>query len=384
MSRVLIASTHPDLRGELETLLATGGPDLEIRTAGTASGLTRVLSTWEPSALVLDGAFPAALNVLRRLSGQPDAPFVLCLAQAECAGTFLQAGAWEVLAWPDQGPALPASLRAGLRRAETWAADRARISRLQERVASLEVGERAKDEMTHMLVHDLKNPVTAVIGLIDIVLSDAQTLLGPDLLNLLEVAREESQHLLYLASNILDVRRMQEGKLNLNLMPVDAGGLGRVFERAVGDVGTLASERHLDLQLPPDLKAFPVDAEMLRRILANLISNAVKHTRRGGRILVSARDLGSAVEVSVNDDGEGIPAEDLRVIFEPYERSVATGRERFDTGMGLTFCRLAVERHGGRIWAESQRGVSSTFTFTVPRKPAANASPPEYSLTTAG
>lgn len=347
-----------------------------MRSAGSTSSLSRIYGAWEPRALILDAEFPSAINVLKRVNAQPGGPFTLCLGAPENAVALLQAGAWGVLAWPSDTEAIAQSVLAGLKRAEAWDADRERILTLEARVSGFEVGERAKDEMTHMLVHDLKNPVTAVIGLIDIVISDAQALIGPDLLNLLEVAREESQHLLYLAANILDVRRMQEGKLNLNLHPMGLEGLGRIFERALADVGTLVLERRISLVAPPNLLSFAVDAEMLRRILANLISNAVKHTRTNGRIVVSARDLDTGVELSVNDDGEGIPAEDLRAIFEPYERSLATGRERFDTGMGLTFCRLAVERHGGRIWAESQRGVGSTFTFTVPRKHTRQATQP--------
>jgi len=159
---------------------------------------------------------------------------------------------------------------------------------------------------------------------------------------------------------------MQEGKLHLNKRLLGSGALDELIEQAVGDVGAAAAERRIGRQVPPGLPLFEADPELLRRVFANLVSNAVKHTRRGGRVEVSAQPRAGEVLVAVRDNGEGIPAEDLGRIFNPFEQSRVTVHDRFDTGLGLTFCKLAIERHGGRIWVESVRGEGSQFYFTLP------------------
>ncbi|MFN3267227.1 MAG: sensor histidine kinase, partial [Deinococcales bacterium] len=112
---------------------------------------------------------------------------------------------------------------------------------------------------------------------------------------------------------------------------------------------------------------FSADEDIVRRILTNLVSNAYKHTLVGGRIVIEARPLENAIEIAVHDDGEGIPAEDIELIFKDFERSRLTGNTRFDTGMGLAFCKLAVEQHGGKIWVRSTRAQGSSFFFTLPQ-----------------
>ena len=116
----------------------------------------------------------------------------------------------------------------------------------------------------------------------------------------------------------------------------------------------------------PEAERLFVDKALLRRILANLFANAVKHTRRGGHVDFRAWKEDENFVLSVRDDGEGIPLEDQKRIFNAFEQSRHTVHDRFDTGMGLTFCKLAVEKHGGEIWVESKVGRGSTFYFTVP------------------
>jgi signal transduction histidine kinase len=104
----------------------------------------------------------------------------------------------------------------------------------------------------------------------------------------------------------------------------------------------------------------------LRRIYANLLSNAMKHTTTGGVITILAEALGGELLCTIHDDGEGIPADDIPNLFAAFEQSRLTLHGRFDTGMGLAFCKLAVEGHGGRIWVESERGHGASFYFAMP------------------
>jgi signal transduction histidine kinase len=116
---------------------------------------------------------------------------------------------------------------------------------------------------------------------------------------------------------------------------------------------------------PGDLPQINMDADMIRRVLINLLENAIKYTRSGGRIIVSARPQPAQVLISVADTGPGIPAAEHQRIFEKFSRIQEDGRPK-GLGLGLAFCRLAIDAHNGRIWVESQEGQGSTFLFTLP------------------
>ena len=205
------------------------------------------------------------------------------------------------------------------------------------------------------------------MGTIDFVLSDNTKGLTNQQRQLLEMALEESNHLLQMTTNILDVRKMRDGKLILQPKALSKSALMRLIGAATEDVGTELKRRQMQWRIADGLPVLHADAEVLRRVFANLISNAVKHTRQDGRIQLEARVIqGDLIEIAVHDNGEGIPQDDLERIFNDFERSRVTNTTRFDTGMGLAFCKLAVEQHGGRIWARSERGRGSSFFFTLP------------------
>ncbi len=216
-----------------------------------------------------------------------------------------------------------------------------------------------------MLVHDLKSPISSVMGLLDHSLEmnkEGGDLGGID--ELLSLARSESQHLLNLAANILDVRRMKEG--HMPYRPEAVESLTDLAKEALGDVSGGPRDRNFGFLVRPEAEALNADPNLLRRVLANLLANAIKHTRRGGYIDFRAWKQEDAFVLSVRDDGEGIPEADQKRIFNAFEQSRHTVHDRYDTGMGLTFCKLAVEKHGGRIWVESKVGRGSTFYFTIP------------------
>ncbi|ADI15712.1 sensor histidine kinase [Truepera radiovictrix] len=251
-----------------------------------------------------------------------------------------------------------------LERERADAALREALARLRQFEAAYHESERVKDDLTHMLVHDLKSPIASVMGLLE----HALDLLGTDdplgLSELLALARGEAQHLLTLAANILDVRRMKDG--HMPYYPAWIDSLGELVQVALRDVPYTPNERHVSCLIHPDAERLYADAALLRRMLTNLLSNAVRHTRLGGHIDVRAWRDGNRVIVSVRDDGEGIPEEDQKRIFNAFEQSRHTLHDRFDTGMGLTFCKLAAEKHGGDIWVESKVGCGSTFFIALP------------------
>ncbi len=313
------------------------------------------------------GGTIAAPEVAGLLSRRADLrnTWLVAICPLEQMIQFFEAGMTDVEPEPFDLVRFKVRLELGLRTKQAQQGLNIRLDTLDQKYNQLLEEELLRDRLTHMLVHDLKNPITAIMGAVDFVRSDAPTLKQQQR-DLIEMAYEESQRLLHLASNILEVRKMKDGKLRLEPRVLVARDLKRIIENSIMDVGIGMQQRRVRARVPENLARLSADEDIVRRILANLISNAMKHTLAQGRIQIEAREVRDMIEMAVHDDGEGIPAEDVERIFKDFERSRLTNSTRFDTGMGLAFCKLAVEQHGGRIWVESTRDKGSSFFFTLP------------------
>jgi signal transduction histidine kinase len=316
----------------------------------------------------LRGSMPAAeIAALLSRRAELRGAWVCGAGDAKSALRFHAVGVPDFEPAPFDPTRLKARLEAALKAQTQHREQLERLALLETKHAALLEDERMKDRLTHMLVHDLKNPIGAVIGSLDFVLMDSSRTLTAQQRQLIEMALEESNHLLHLTTNILDVRKMRDGKLTLELRAITRSVLMRIINAATEDIGPELKKRRARWRIAEDMPIFYADADVLRRVFANLISNAVKHTQLEGRVQIEARGLDAdTVELVVHDDGEGIPEEDLEKIFNDFERSRVTNTTRFDTGMGLAFCKLAVEQHEGRIWARSKRGQGSSFYFALP------------------
>jgi signal transduction histidine kinase len=210
------------------------------------------------------------------------------------------------------------------------------------------------------MVHDLRNPLTVIQSALELLEVDADS--QPQVL---PIMRQGLQRMLNLVTSILDVNRLESGQMPLEREPTLLPGF---VDEVLAVQKVLADERsvrlHNDLNgaLPP----VTIDTELIGRVLQNLIGNAIKFTPAGGEVHVSAhRDTGDTrrVVVSVSDTGPGLPAEVQARLFQKFVRGSGPGR---GSGLGLAFCRLAVEAHGGRIWADSAPGQGAAFNFTLP------------------
>lgn len=213
-----------------------------------------------------------------------------------------------------------------------------------------------------MLSHDLHTPLTAIKGSLDVVLEEE---IGPELKEeLLIIARENTERLFQVVSHILDLVRMEAGRLEVHREPFD---LSLALQRAVERLRPLAIEKSLslDLFLHGAIPLLPADPLRMEQVFLNLLSNAVKFTPPGGAITVEVFDRGGEVEVIVADTGIGIPEEHLPRIFEKFYRIPLEGERVEGTGLGLALCQGIIEGHGGRIWVESQVGTGSRFHFTL-------------------
>ncbi|MBN9689276.1 MAG: hypothetical protein J0M24_03475 [Verrucomicrobia bacterium] len=175
--------------------------------------------------------------------------------------------------------------------------------------------------------------------------------------------------MLHLVSDLLDVSSIESGELKLNRQPAD---LVRLIEHNVTLNRVLASRKRIDLvfNAPPAAPVLTFDAGKIEQVLNNLISNALKFSHSGTRVIVRSEFTPQSVTVSVRDQGQGIPAADLARLFKPFSKaSVRSTAGEPSTGLGLAIVRRIVESHGGRIWVESIVGQGSTFIFTLPVSP---------------
>jgi signal transduction histidine kinase len=235
----------------------------------------------------------------------------------------------------------------------------------------LEIASHHKSEFLANMSHELRTPLNAIIGFSDVLLERLFGELNDKQAEYLEDILGSGRHLLSLINDILDLSKVEAGRMELELgtfMLAEAldNGLTMVRERA-SDHGVI-----LSLDVDDDIGVIEADERKVKQVIFNLLSNAVKFTQDRGRVDVIARLIGDQVEVSVRDTGVGIAPEDQRRIFEEFQQAPsgqASGRE--GTGLGLALARKFVELHGGRLWVDSKVGVGSTFTFTLPTAPRA-------------
>lgn len=240
--------------------------------------------------------------------------------------------------------------------------------------------ERAKTEFVSTVSHELRTPMTSIKGYADLLLMGAAGRLTEQQQDFLAIIKSNTDRLTMLVNDLLDLSRIESGRLAI--APVEMR-LGMVINQVARAMAARAAEKRLALQVdvPPDLPSVIADPDRVIQILTNLVANAYQYTLPGGEIIVAAQAQGDEVHVSVRDTGIGIAPEDQERIFDRFFRADDPVVQQVPgTGLGLAIVRSLVEMQGGRIWVESQVGVGSTFTFTLPtvdsrRVPAPTAPP---------
>jgi len=237
---------------------------------------------------------------------------------------------------------------------------------IEDKGQQLEAASRHKSEFLANMSHELRTPLNAVIGFSEVLLQRMFGELNAKQDEYLRDIYASGQHLLSLINDILDLSKIEAGRMEL---------APAVFHlpTALENAFTLVKERAgrhgiaLEVSIDPRLGELVGDERKVKQVLLNLLSNAVKFTPEGGRISLKTRRTDSAVEIAVTDTGIGIAPEDQAAIFEEF-RQVGSddARKQEGTGLGLTLAKKFVELHGGRISVESELGRGSTFTFTLP------------------
>jgi signal transduction histidine kinase len=222
-----------------------------------------------------------------------------------------------------------------------------------------------KSEFLANMSHELRTPLNAIIGFSEVLTDRMFGELNEKQEEYLKDIYASGTHLLSLINDILDLSKIEAGRMELELTEFD---LPTAIDNALTLVRERAGRRSITLHTNIDKQLGQIegDERKVRQVVLNLLSNAIKFTPEGGRVDVGVVPKDGLVEVSVSDTGVGIAPEDQEAVFEEF-RQVGTADKKVEgTGLGLTLCRKFVELHGGRIWVKSQLGSGSTFTFTIP------------------
>jgi signal transduction histidine kinase len=239
---------------------------------------------------------------------------------------------------------------------------------IEDKSRQIEAANRHKSEFLANMSHELRTPLNAIIGFSEVLkermfgeLNEKQAEYTDDILT-------SGQHLLSLINEILDLSKVEAGRMELELATFD-------LPLAIDNARTFVRERatrhgiNLDVTVDERLGDFVGDERKIKQVLLNLLSNAVKFTPEGGRIGIKAKQTNGAVEISVSDTGIGIAPDDQPKIFEEFRQVGSDNAKKVEgTGLGLTLAKKFVELHGGRIWVESEVGKGSTFTFALPSR----------------
>jgi signal transduction histidine kinase len=227
--------------------------------------------------------------------------------------------------------------------------------------------QQARELITQTLVHDMRTPVGVIKGALDLLQEDLSENTDELIEKTLEIAQRSTIKVLGLIESLLDISLLESGNLELNLEETD---LTQIVQETIISFSPEAAENKIELkaEMPEKLPLAYVDQNLIPRVLQNLVDNALKFAPENGHTTISIEDKqGGYLTISVADDGPGIPVEFREKVFERFSQIPGSKSRRRGSGLGLTFCRLAVEAHGGRIWIDSgKNGGGTVISFLLP------------------
>jgi two-component system sensor histidine kinase/response regulator len=334
----------------------------------------------KPDLCILDVSMPAGdlgcddrstgFEVCRRIKRDPRTAripviFVTALNDTTDRVKAIEAGGDDFLTKPHNRLVLGARVRSLLKL-------KAATDALEESARKMKELEKLRDDLMKMIVHDLKSPLTSVLATMEMLMDGDFGSLTPRQRAALGDSEGKAEDLLALIEDLLEVRRIEETALVLNAEAIAPGALlteiVHEWAHRFQQDGATATVEASD-----DAPVFHADRPLIKRVVGNLIQNALTHSAHSVKLQLSVRRDGDGVLFTVSDNGPGIPSEYHEIIFRKFEQVKTPNIPRVrSSGLGLAFCKLVVESHGGRIWVQSGgEGQGSAFHFSLPRKPPA-------------
>jgi signal transduction histidine kinase len=367
---------------------------LGYETITASDGPSAVAAAFDghPDLCILDVAMPAGdlgvddrstgFEVCRRIkrdarTARIPVIFVTALNDTSDRVRGIEAGGDDFLTKPHNRLVLGARVRSLLKL-------KAATDALEDSLRKLRELEKVRDDLMKMIVHDLKTPLTSVLATLEMLSDGDFGQVSIPQKAAIGDAETKSEDLLALIDDILEVARIEEANISLSLTPIAPGALlaelvhewGHRFQQEQSTAAVSVSD---------DAPVFAADRNLIKRVFSNLIQNAVTHSSHPVHLELGARRAGQGVLFTVSDNGPGIPSEYHEIIFRKFGQveMPRTPRTR-SSGLGLTFCKLVVERHGGRIWVKSTEGKGSSFYIELPSDPLAVESQSVTGQQTAG
>ncbi len=341
-----------------------------------------------PDLVILDVSMPAGdlgvddrstgFEVCRRIKRDPRTArtpviFVTALNDTTDRVKAIEAGGDDFLTKPHNRLVLGARVRSLLKL-------KAATDALEESYRKLRELEKVRDDLMKMIVHDLKTPLTSILATMEMALDGDFGALGEPQRKALGDAEGKAEDLLALIEDLLEVSRIEEAKLELDVEKIAPAAflteIRHEWELRFQQEGATAT-----VDVADDAPVFEADKALLKRVFGNLIQNALTHSANAVRVQLAGRRDGDGILFTVADDGPGIPPEYREVIFRKFQQVKTTNVPRVrSSGLGLAFCKMAVDAHGGRIWVQEAEGGGSAFFISLPVVPQRPSAP----LTTTG
>jgi signal transduction histidine kinase len=356
---------------------------LGFRAIAAADGPSALAACFEhrPDLCILDVSMPAGdlgvddrstgFEVCRRIKRDPRTKsipviFVTALNDTTDRVKAIEAGGDDFLTKPHNRLVLGARVRSLLKL-------KAATDSLEETLRKLREAEKMRDDLMKMIVHDLKTPLTSVLATMEMLIDGDFGALSDEQRRMLSDAEAKAEDLLTLIGDLLEVARIEEASMVLDLQPIAPSAL---LNEVVNEWSIRFQQEHAQavVEVADDAPIFEADKSLLKRVMGNLVSNALTHSANAVKLHFSARRDNGEILFTVADNGPGIPPEYHEVIFRKFERVKNTNIPRTrSSGLGLAFCKLVVDAHGGRIWVQSAgEGKGSSFHFTLPAPSAAS------------
>ena len=353
---------------------------LGFRAIAAGDGPSALAACFEhrPDLCILDVSMPAGdlgcddrstgFEVCRRIKRDPRTSripviFVTALNDTTDRVKAIEAGGDDFLTKPHNRLVLGARVRSLLKL-------KAATDALEESARKMKELEKLRDDLMKMIVHDLKSPLTSVLATLEMLMEGDFGTLGEKQRAALGDAEGKAEDLLALIEDLLEVRRIEEAALTLNLDSIAPGALlTEIVHEWTHRFQQDRAEATIDAA--DDAPVFMADRQLMKRVIGNLIQNALTHSAHAVKLQLSVRRDGDGVLFTVADNGPGIPPEYHEIIFRKFEQVRTPNMPRVrSSGLGLAFCKLVVESHGGRIWVQSAgEGQGSAFHFSLPAKP---------------
>jgi PAS domain S-box-containing protein len=221
-----------------------------------------------------------------------------------------------------------------------------------------------QEDLMTMVYHDIRSPLSNVVSSLDILANQLRDNKEPSVKTMLSVATRSAERIMRLVNTLLDIRKIEEGQ---SILHSDYDSPVQIVTDAIDICQPMATSKRITFEsdIPERLPDIPVDRDMIRRVVINLLENAIKFSPSNKKVLVQVRQRPGMVLFCIEDQGPGIPEEQLELVFNKFTRLKAASKIQ-GFGLGLAFCKLAVEAHGGQIDADSQVGKGTRFSFTIP------------------